>query len=264
MISINSITNQYDSASLEELANVTALNRQDTKFIFNSRLLPEVLQRLMNDYFILEIADHRSFNYNNLYYDTNEFILYFQHHNGCRPRFKIRFREYPESGFSFFEIKTKTNKNRTKKTRLKLPDGSAEAQFFDRESNMFSEQPIIEMISRKTPLTAADLFPSVAVKFNRITLVEKNFRERITIDNNLYTANESVKQNFDQVTISEVKQDRYNPQSVFVKTMRSMSIPETRFSKYCIGINYCYDIKHNRFKPRIRELNRISSAGNGR
>ncbi len=261
MNTIQEIISQYESASLEDLVNVTALNRQDTKFIFNSNRLPELLHLLINNYFILEIAPHRIFNYNNLYYDTSDFKLYLQHHNGCRPRYKVRCREYPESSLSYFEIKTKTNKNRTQKSRIKLPSGIDYVRQTGPGTDIFSDKTIISMINSDTRLAANELFPRIGISFTRMTLVEKEFCERITIDNNLYCAIDSVNHTFNNVTIAEVKQNRYNPQSILIRTMRWMSVHETRFSKYCMGINYCYTIKYNRFKPRIRELNRIMAAG---
>ena len=239
MNTINTIITQYESASLEELAHVTALNRQDTKFIFNSNRLPELLHQLINDYLILEITPHRIFNYNNLYYDTSDFKLYLQHHNGCRPRYKIRFREYPESTLSYFEIKTKTNQDRTQKSRFKLPSGINHIFHTDLGTDLLSDKTIISMINSNTRLTAKELLPSIGISFTRITLVEKEFRERITIDNNLYCAIDSANQTFNNVTIAEVKQNRYNPQSIFIRTMRRMSVHETRFSKYCMGIVCC-------------------------
>ena len=260
MNTIHTILGQYKSTTLEELANVTALNRQDTKFIFKSTRLPELLHRLIDDYLILGIAPHRIFNYNNLYYDTNQFKLYLQHHNGCRPRYKIRCREYSESAVSYFEIKTKTNQNRTRKARIRLPSGIGKNLHTDLGTDILSDKTIISMINSDTRLTAKKLLPCIGINFTRITLVENEFRERITIDNNLYCAIDSANQTFNNVTIAEVKQNRYNPQSIFIRTMRRMSVHETRFSKYCMGINYCYTIKYNRFKTRIRELNRIMAV----
>ncbi len=261
MNAIHTIIGQYESATLEELANVTALNRQDTKFIFNSTRLPGLLQRLIENYLILEIAPHRIFNYNNLYYDTNDFKLYLQHHNGCRPRYKIRCREYLESAVTYFEIKTKTNQNRTRKTRLRLPSGIGNNLHTDLGTDVLSEPTIASMINSETGLAINELYSSVGISFTRITLVGKEFNERITIDNHLNTTSGPERQEFDNVLIAEIKQNRYNPRSKFIRTMRRMSIHETRFSKYCMAINYCYTIKYNRFKPRIRELNRLMMAG---
>jgi len=261
MNTILTTVSQYKSATLKELANVTALNRQDTKFIFNSTRLPELLQRLIEDYFILEITPHRIFNYNNLYYDTNDFKLYLQHHNGCRPRYKIRCREYPESAISYFEIKTKTNQNRTRKMRLRLPSGIGNILHTELGSDVLSDPTIVSMINSETGLKINELFSSVDISFTRMTLVGKDFSERITIDNNLNSTSGLERQEFNNVIIAEIKQNRYNPRSKFIRTMRRMSIHETRFSKYCMAINYCYTIKYNRFKPRIRELNRLMMAG---
>jgi hypothetical protein len=48
--------------------------------------------------------------YLTLYFDTESFDNYIAHHNGKRPRFKIRMRKYVSSGFSFLEVKEKDNR----------------------------------------------------------------------------------------------------------------------------------------------------------
>ena len=55
--------------------------------------------------------------YKSLYYDTEDWKFYLDHHNGRVNRNKIRFREYVGSKLTFLEIKLKNNKGKTIKKR---------------------------------------------------------------------------------------------------------------------------------------------------
>jgi SPX domain protein involved in polyphosphate accumulation len=70
---------------------------------------------------VLEINGARLHHYQTLYFDTRDFALYSQHHNGQRARYKVRVREYLDSEMAFLEVKRKTNQNRTIKSRLQTP-----------------------------------------------------------------------------------------------------------------------------------------------
>ncbi len=51
-------------------------------------------------------------------FDTPEFELFRWHHAGGRNRYKVRARQYVESRYTFLEVKHKTNKQHTVKSRL--------------------------------------------------------------------------------------------------------------------------------------------------
>ena len=115
---VEALLKNYTSISLKEMDAVSFLNRTDTKYFFDVRLIPELLSRLSSDCFVLEMKEIRSFPYTTTYYDTPEFHLYKAHLNGHSRRFKIRQRRYEITGDEFFEIKFKTSKDRTEKSRF--------------------------------------------------------------------------------------------------------------------------------------------------
>ncbi len=249
--------NDYQPTNLEELSVIKPGNRKDTKFIFSTDLLPIIAAKLRAGYKILEISSKRSFSYNNRYCDTGDFKFYLQHHNGSRPRNKIRFRCYQNSGISYFEIKTKNNKGRTIKDRLQLGLDESYLSLFNELSDSKSTAAIRDLIRTVTGVDPSTLINVLGIKFTRITLVNDLFTERVTIDNNLTTYANGTEKTIDGLTIAEIKQDKYKPSSYFIQLMRSLSIPETRFSKYCLGINNHYYVKNNRFKPRFSRLEQI-------
>jgi hypothetical protein len=117
--------NGYDLQSfisLEEMDGVKLMNRTDTKFTFSISVLPEIFQNLSQFYDVLEIYNKRIHEYKSLYFDTKKRKFYYDHHNQRVNRFKVRFREYVDSGLTFLEVKRKNNKGKTIKKRLKVKD----------------------------------------------------------------------------------------------------------------------------------------------
>ncbi|MEE9167092.1 MAG: polyphosphate polymerase domain-containing protein [Candidatus Neomarinimicrobiota bacterium] len=245
------LVSDYDSVSLEDLNSAQLLNRKDTKFVFNQTQLQSVLEKLKPDFRVLEIDGNRIIGYENVYFDTDNFLFYRQHHNGIRTRYKVRLRRYLVPDVCYFEIKMKNNKDRTIKRRIEVPG----------MSDSFTE-PAREMISDLTAVSPTKLSPKLKAKFSRITLVDTDFRDRVTIDLDLSVANGSARKHFKNLVISEVKQSRYRPRSKFIREMRERSVAEMRISKYCAGILATYDgVKYNRYKPKLLRIDKLMSEG---
>jgi len=241
------LLNDLQTVSLEELDNVKLLDRQDTKFVFNQIHLPLILDKIKPFYRILEINNERVFTYDNTYFDTDDFLFYNQHHNGNKKRFKIRSRKYSSSNQSFFEIKIKNNKDRTVKKRLPI-DGI----------NKYLGEQEKDLVSEIIGLPPNQITPKLNVQFSRITLTDNSFNERLTIDTNISAKNGSGSKIFNQLVISEIKQNKYDPKSDFIQVLRNMKIQEMRFSKYCMGMLHVNkEIKYNRFKPKLLRINKI-------
>ena len=68
------------------------------------------------------------------------------------------------------------------------------------------------------------------------------------------------------IAVAEFKQessDRNRRDAEFLKQMRAINNRPTGFSKYCICLLLTHgDIKHNRFKPQLRRLNRLMEEPN--
>ena len=113
---INTILSSFDSISLNEMDEVKLMNRTDTKFIFEYSLLQKVLNEIKDHYYVLNIDGVRLNAYRSLYFDTDDFKFYFDHHNGKKSRIKVRYREYMDSGLCFLEVKKKIIKARLLKS----------------------------------------------------------------------------------------------------------------------------------------------------
>ena len=251
MLNTNSLS-PFKYIGLNGLNEVKMLNRKDTKYVFNMVHLQPILDKLLASYKILRIEDKLSFDYDNRYFDTEDFLFYYQHHNESRNRYKIRFRNYSSTNKTFFEIKTKNNKNRTIKKRL-----------INNNNNVFFNEAERQLIENIIGISPDKLKPSINIKFNRITLVDNLFKERLTFDTNLIVKDGLNTKKFEKLVIAEIKQHKYNPKSSFIKILQNMKIPEMKFSKYCMGmIHLKTDLKQNRFKPKLYLINKILSENN--
>ena len=101
------ILNDFDPITLSEMDSVKLMNRTDTKFVFKRTLLAELLPILKEQYRVLDIKGNLISSYKTLYYDTDNFQFFLDHHNGKGNRFKVRVRNYVESDLFFLEIKNK-------------------------------------------------------------------------------------------------------------------------------------------------------------
>lgn len=238
-----------DPISLGEMDTVKLMNRTDTKFVFHTSKLADLLNLSRDNYRVLQIGENRDFRYNSLYYDTADLGLYLDHHNGKRPRFKVRFREYVDTGNVFLEVKKKTNKNRTGKCRIEVE-----------KTEMELSEKSIRYIEEKSPLQASLLEPALWTIFQRITLVGKSSPERITIDFELAFRNGKEEKELPFYTICEVKRDSFAGHSAFIKNLKELSIHPGNSSKYCLGTVLLKDhVKNNRFKDKILKIKRFEN-----
>ena len=235
----------FDAISLDEMNKVKLLDRVDRKYVFHSKMLSGILAELQKDYFVLEINGKNFAAYQTIYFDTPEYEMYTQHHNGKLNRYKVRFRTYVDSNLSFFEIKFKTNKGRTLKSRMKT-----------KSTDFAIENEFEDFLELKTKYKASMLVPALQINYNRITLVNRNKTERLTIDLMLeYTTNEK-NINFPSMIIAEVKQDK-SKGSPFINLMQQERVNNISLSKYCMGISSTVkDVKHNNFKTKKRYVNK--------
>jgi len=240
------VLRRYTPITLGQMDQVQLLDRIDTKYILNQQQLAELLGKISDTYSILTIGNQILHAYETVYYDTAAHDLYLMHHNGHRNRYKVRFRKYLDSGIAFFEVKQKTNTRRTIKSRVRVA-GISDVLTVNQK------QFVHECIHDDTP----DYLPALQVRFNRITLVNLQVGERLTIDTNLRYAIGSQEKEIDRIAIVEVKQQKHS-ESPFRKLMRDNRLHEFYLSKYCLGITCLNEnLKKNRFKRKLMALNKL-------
>ncbi|WP_167619449.1 polyphosphate polymerase domain-containing protein [Maribellus sediminis] len=235
----------FKTITLPEMDRVKLLARFDSKYSLSRTVLNKILDEVRSDYYVLEIEGVREHAYESVYYDTKEDRFFLDHHNGRASRMKVRKRVYIDSGLAFLEIKQKSNKGKTTKTRMRIE------QF----RTLLSPKEL-EFIYKNTGLTGEKLLPRFQNRFDRITLVSKNFSERCTIDSNLeLQALLSAKCKIDDMVIVELKQENPHSYSKLAEVLKEHRIYRSSFSKYCMGraLNE-KSIKRNLFKANILRL----------
>ena len=238
---------QFDSISLEEMGKVKLMNRVDTKYLTTFPTLLKLLELASADYYVQEIGGERNMPYATCYYDTEGCFMYHEHQRGRKTRQKVRIREYVGSDAKFLEVKSKNNKGRTKKKRVALgPDNSA-------------LRANDEFLSRHTPWTSLHLLPRLQNSFKRITLVNRNMTERLTIDTSLCFHNMStdLDRSLEGLVIIELKRDGLTP-SPILGLLNRLRIKPHGFSKYCMGMAFTDSgLRQNRLKERLRNADRL-------
>ena len=152
---------------------------------------------------------------------------------------------------TFCEVKHKTNKGRTKKSRLQIQP----------ETNIVEDPETVAFLQEHQPYPLDSLGPQLETAFDRITLVNYEKTERLTIDCNLKFRNFAVgtTASFDELVVMELKQDG-RARSLLKQVLFDLRIKPYKISKYCIGTAMTRpEVKQNRFKKKIRRINKLKS-----
>lgn len=250
-------TNQLSllrSVSLSELESVSLLNRMDSKYALRGEDLLKIFPCLVENYNILEINGIRVFSYENNYFDTPDLQFFRDHHNGYVNRIKVRSRRYVESNLCFFEIKKKEKVDRTNKHREELP--SMISAIDDNRKN------VIQDYTRKN---IGEVTLILKNNFNRVTLVNHHFTERVTIDMNLHFIDNERDVKFGKIAIIEVKQSKDKHTSPLANSLKYHHIRSQSISKYVYGvISLIPTVKKNNFMPIIKTIHKLQHDGNRR
>ncbi len=239
--------------SLSEMDAVSLLNRVDTKYIILSDELPLLLQQIRASYRALFHLGSRSHSYRTLYFDTPDHAMYLRHHNGLATRFKVRKRWYLGADFAFIEVKRRTNCHRTIKKRMRLSSSFGQL-----------EQLELEWLTPRCPYDVSTLSPQIWTHFERMTLVDLDLQERVTIDHHLRfgvaaadqpLANPDWRSTGHDFCVVEVKRGSSRNHSFMMRALRDRHTLPASFSKYCIGSAFLQPrLKHNRFMPILRAI----------
>ncbi|MDL2277235.1 polyphosphate polymerase domain-containing protein [Parabacteroides sp. OttesenSCG-928-G07] len=245
---IKKLLDRFETISLEEMELVRLMNRTDTKYVAHIDKLPEFLQLLEKDYYVQEISGKKMALYQTMYLDTSDFEMFLNHLNGRKQREKIRIREYVDSKQVYLEVKKKNNKGRTNKRRIRIPD-----------YNPVQHNGAVQFISTHAQFAYEALSPHVETMYERITLVNHQKTERITVDINLRFRNYRTnnQSSISDLVVIELKQDKYA--SSFIRSvMNRLHIYPMRISKYCMG-SICTNpqLKYNRYKPKMMKINKL-------
>lgn len=113
-----------------------------------------------------------------------------------------------------------------------------------------------------TRLRLDSLVPTLSNRFSRITLVNYEKTERLTIDFNIHFYNHATQaqQLMDNIVVIELKRDGRVP-SPILPILRELRIKPAGFSKYCIGATVTNPhLRINRFKKRLIRIRKVAES----
>lgn len=250
------VLQQFQIITLEDMNVVKLMNRIDTKYLMTKKQLYQLLSRLKNDYFVQSINNEFLAPYRTLYFDTPNVDMYLVHHNRKLNRQKLRTRCYLNSGLMFCEIKNKLNTGRTQKLRIPINENIFE--------NIHADKQVEDFVIENLKYDSFQMIPQLENNFQRITLVNNDKTERITIDGDIKFMNHVTEKSdsISDLVILELKQNGFG-YSKIKETLLDMRIKPKKISKYCLGTVLTNpNVKNNRFKIKIRYINNLINNNN--
>ena len=235
--------------SLEEMDAVKLMNRIDTKFLTDEATLAGVLRdAAAAGYRVLVAEGSRISPYDSVYFDTEGLRMFTDHRNQKLHRQKVRTRAYVNSGHAFLEIKRKNNQGRTKKKRTGIP--------LDELPDFRADDAACRYLADHSDFKAGQLQPTLETLFQRITLVNPDRTERITIDTDLYFKNfrTGLETSLRDAVVIELKQSGHAA-SPMKGILLDHRVKPARISKYCIAVTLTDpSARAGRFKEKVRLL----------
>lgn len=238
----------FEPIGLEQMKEVKLMNRIDTKYVIPLAQLVPLLHTAAPEYFVQCTDGKRTASYHTIYLDTADHRMYNIHQVGRKVRQKIRIRHYLDTDNTFLEVKKKNNKGRTKKKRIEVPDMECterdDCRLFVADKSMFSMDQLKKHVENR---------------FERITLVNRAFTERLTIDLSVRFHNYETDKDADigHLVIIELKRDGATYSPMYNLLLR-MHIHQGGFSKYCIGCALTNpQLRHNNFKEKLHRIEKM-------
>jgi hypothetical protein len=248
----DAVLDRFQSIGLAEMEHASLQDRKESKYLLTAEQARDLISHLPETYRVFEVNGERVQTYSTTYYDSPHLSLYLTHHNGNKPRYKVRTRSYVGSDLSFLEVKEKKNTGRTIKHRLQT-DGLITSLGAD----------LREFFSSCLPYDYSQFMPVLINEYKRITLVSTTGPERITLDVDLSYHCASADLSLPEIVIAELKRSSEHSDSPAFDYLTRMRVKPKGFSKYCIGISLLYGnlIKHNNFNMTLRLLQKMMHGG---
>lgn len=217
--------------------------RTDSKFIINAFHLIDIIPTLKDKYTSLQANGKYCALYKTQYFDSSDLILFRDHKNGRRIRYKVRIREYTDRGLSFLEIKKRRSDIEQVKIRKKHELNNF--QLSDEDKFFISDQTGYSDI----------FYPSAFISCYRISLVNKSDNERVTIDLNLNIESSNMVRSFNHLAILEVKQWPFKRHTDVMDLLKSSHLYNKKVSKYCSAVALTHpELLYNRLIPRVNNI----------
>ena len=226
---------ELDSIDLERLDEVAALrSRFDRKYVLSPADGTDFLAALFggahHHWAVLDVENRRQFDYRSLYFD-HSLSLFWAHVRSRRLRFKVRTRTYGANSGAVLEIKTRDGRGHTMKFRIQRTDNLP--RLTEEERTWVDRQ----LVSLGLTPCANVLVPSAEIRYQRMTLVDAQAHERITIDLHVtagWPASETTVPVLGDACVIEIKSNHVRTPPVAI--MQQLGMRAVSMSKYCAGL----------------------------
>ena len=235
--------------SLADARDKASNGRLDVKYLCHCDDLPSFLEILGKDYSVLTIEGEQIFDYESRYFDTPDFHLFYEHQIGRYNRKKIRIRRYLSTKEVWVEVKTKIKGIKTEKIRHKT----------DLEEMAGSMPQNLPSSIESELEDCSNLNPVLDVNYRRITLVNLELNQRITIDLDLTFYHESKKMCLGDLAIIEFKFLPKNAPTLKDSTLKRTGLFRSKFSKYCVGLGLLASVKQNLLAPELHLCEKLKN-----
>ncbi len=229
---------EMDSVGLDELdATASLQTRVDRKYLLPVAKLESLLPRIHASARVLEIDGRRDFGYWSTYYDTPDLTCYLAAARRRPKRFKVRARTYLDSDLHFVEVKTRSGRGRTVKTRRQA-NGSEHVELSAMSRN-FVATTLAHRIPRLDHSHASamvdSLRPTLDTEYSRLTLLIPADSSRATIDTRLAVSlpDGSMTRLDDHVIIETKTSGRRSP---IDEALWDLGIRPAKLSKFGTGL----------------------------
>jgi hypothetical protein len=236
--------------TLSALVGCAALStRVERKYVLTRTEAVVLSAMLTPEAQALEIGGRRSFRYSSVYFDTPGREAYLAAARGLRRRFKVRTREYLDSGGLFVEVKTRRGRFKVKDRE---PCDCAECL------TPATAEHVAESVATAyvRGIDVPTLAPALRTRYRRTTLYLPESGSRVTFDTKLsFTTSVGGRSGrtleFPEIVIVETKTTGL-PSSLD-RLLWSLGIRPTRFSKFATGLAAIHpELPHTRWTRLMR------------
>lgn len=228
--------------TLDELTSrAELLARTDRKYVVTPEALARVIAAQSDVLRALEMGGARSSAYRSVYYDTPDWDSFLGAARGRPHRFKVRRRDYLDTGQSLVEVKLRSPRGGTVKHRRALPEGSEVSRFLALEEFAASFPSVASC--------APFLRPTLVTSYRRSTLLCGH--SRVTIDADVKASDESGREvSYGEALIVETKSP--GSAGAFDRALWDAGFRPVRLSKYATSVAALHpDLPGNRWNRAL-------------
>lgn len=247
------ILSGFEIVSSDDIEMSGFRKRFITKYLVPVHLLDTLIGECRSKYKLLERCGELQSEILLEYYDTAGLKFFNDHVNGKLKRVKVRIRRSCKTESHVWEIWMRKSKGRMVKKRFPINC-----------SNLEFEEKAGIMVSKYAGIDFNSLAPALLSRFKRITLLDPEASERITIDSQISFASPKHPERHrpvDGLVIVELRKRR-KAGSFLAEILALHNIRPIKISKYCLGISLTNRYaKTNSYKPIIRNIEKITLHG---